>query len=103
MSRAGKPERRPIGSTVPADGHQCYNSRPMPDDPVPPSPSDPASAKPPESAAPAPGAAVLPVQPRGAMAAIFLVAMMDFLGFGIIIPLLPNFLPELDENALESS
>jgi DHA1 family tetracycline resistance protein-like MFS transporter len=38
---------------------------------------------------------------KGAMAAIFLVAMMDFLGFGIIIPLLPNFIPQLSEEALE--
>ena len=43
-----------------------------------------------------------PVAPPGALFAIFLVAVMDFLGFGIIIPLLPNFLPELTEQALES-
>jgi DHA1 family tetracycline resistance protein-like MFS transporter len=39
--------------------------------------------------------------PKGAMAAIFLVAMMDFLGFGIIIPLLPSFIPGFSEESLK--
>lgn len=35
------------------------------------------------------------------MFAIFLIAVMDFLGFGIIIPLLPRYVPEYKENALK--
>ncbi|HEX8910909.1 MAG TPA: MFS transporter, partial [Humisphaera sp.] len=61
--------------------------------------SDPAA--PPASPDAGSGAPDPAAPPKGAMAAIFLVAVMDFLGFGIIIPLLPNFLPELNEEALE--
>jgi DHA1 family tetracycline resistance protein-like MFS transporter len=49
------------------------------------------------AAAPAPEAG----PPKGALAAIFLVAAMDFLGFGIIIPLLPRLIPDYRENALK--
>ncbi|MDB5295761.1 MAG: tetracycline resistance efflux pump [Phycisphaerales bacterium] len=69
-------------------------------------PSDPPTIPPPTApAAAAPldaAASAEPGPPKGAMFAIFLVAVMDFLGFGIIIPLLPNFIPQLDEKALET-
>ncbi|QOV87908.1 MFS transporter [Humisphaera borealis] len=35
------------------------------------------------------------------MFAIFLIAVMDFLGFGIILPLLPRYVPEYKEHALK--
>ena len=41
------------------------------------------------------------VVPKGAMFAIFLIAVMDFLGFGIIIPLLPRYVPQYQEHALK--
>ena len=49
------------------------------------------------AAGPAPDAG----PPKGALAAIFLVAAMDFLGFGIIIPLLPRLVPDYRENPLK--
>ena len=53
-----------------------------------------------ESAAgPAPDPAAPP--PKGAMFAIFLIAVMDFLGFGIIIPLLPRYIPDYKDSALK--
>ncbi len=39
--------------------------------------------------------------PRGAMRIIFFIVFMDLLGFGIIIPLLPRYVPNYRENALK--
>lgn len=39
--------------------------------------------------------------PRGAMAAIFLIILVDFLGFGLIIPLLPFYVPDYEHNGLK--
>lgn len=55
----------------------------------------PAAPLPPDVRSPAAG------PPKGAVAAIFLVAAMDFLGFGIIIPLLPRYIPDYRESALK--
>lgn len=43
-----------------------------------------------------------PVEPpRGALGVIFLIVLIDLLGFGIIIPLLPFYVPGFKENALK--
>jgi len=42
-----------------------------------------------------------PVAPKGALLAIFLIVFMDLLGFGIIIPLLPRYIPNYQGNPLE--
>ena len=39
--------------------------------------------------------------PKGALGIIFLIVFMDLLGFGIIIPLLPFYVPGYEENALK--
>ena len=39
--------------------------------------------------------------PRGALAAIFLIVFVDLLGFGIIIPLLPRYVPEFTEHPMK--
>ena len=39
--------------------------------------------------------------PKRALSIIFLIIFTDFLGFGIIIPLLPFFVPEFQENAVK--
>ena len=38
--------------------------------------------------------------PKGALKIIFFIVMMDFIGFGIIIPLLPFYVPGYDPNSL---
>src|SRR5688572_5603485 len=38
---------------------------------------------------------------RGAMGVIFLIVLIDLLGFGIIIPLLPRYVPDYKTNALK--
>jgi DHA1 family tetracycline resistance protein-like MFS transporter len=44
----------------------------------------------------------LPTQPpKGALLAIFLIILVDFLGFGLIIPLLPFYVPGYQHNALK--
>jgi DHA1 family tetracycline resistance protein-like MFS transporter len=48
---------------------------------------------PPNSAAAAP--------PKGALGAIFLIVFVDLLGFGIIIPLLPRYVPDFTENPVK--
>jgi DHA1 family tetracycline resistance protein-like MFS transporter len=40
--------------------------------------------------------------PKGALAIIFLIIFTDFLGFGIIIPLLPFFVPDFQEHSIAS-
>ena len=57
------------------------------------SPLDPAAG----AAAPAPAAG----PPKGALGIIFLIVFMDLLGFGIIIPLLPFYVPGYDGNPLK--
>jgi MFS transporter, DHA1 family, tetracycline resistance protein len=52
----------------------------------------------PESAA---GETPQDAPPKGALSIIFLIIFTDFLGFGIIIPLLPFFVPEYQENAIK--
>jgi len=42
-----------------------------------------------------------PQPPKSALAIIFLIVFTDFLGFGIIIPLLPFYVPNYRENALK--
>jgi MFS family permease len=42
-----------------------------------------------------------PEPPRGALGIIFLIVFMDLLGFGIIIPLLPFYVPGYRDNALK--
>src|SRR5258706_755241 len=44
----------------------------------------------------------LPVDPpKGALLAIFLIILVDFLGFGLIIPLLPFYIPGYQERPLQ--
>lgn len=50
---------------------------------------------------PAPTDTAPVVPPKGAMFAIFLIAVMDFLGFGIILPLLPRYIPDYKNQALQ--
>ena len=52
-----------------------------------------------ESPSPAPQPADPP--PKGALGIIFLIVFMDLLGFGIIIPLLPRYIPEFTEHAFK--
>lgn len=42
-----------------------------------------------------------PQPPRGALAIIFFIVLMDLLGFGIIIPLLAFYVPDFQHNALK--
>src|SRR5215208_2320094 len=39
--------------------------------------------------------------PKGAMGIIFLIVLIDLMGFGIIIPLLPRYVPDYKTNALK--
>jgi DHA1 family tetracycline resistance protein-like MFS transporter len=39
--------------------------------------------------------------PKGALSAIFLIVFVDLLGFGIIIPLLPRYVPNFTENPVK--
>jgi DHA1 family tetracycline resistance protein-like MFS transporter len=39
--------------------------------------------------------------PKGALMAIFLIILVDFLGFGLIIPLLPFYIPDYQHNPLK--
>jgi DHA1 family tetracycline resistance protein-like MFS transporter len=39
--------------------------------------------------------------PKGALAAIFLIVFVDLLGFGIIIPLLPRYVPDFTEHPVK--
>src|ERR687890_1213448 len=39
--------------------------------------------------------------PKGAMGIIFLIVLIDLMGFGIIIPLLPFYVPDYKEHALK--
>src|SRR5258706_1596895 len=44
----------------------------------------------------------LPVDPpKGALLAIFLIILVDFLGFGLIIPLLPFYIPGYQDRTLQ--
>src|SRR5258706_11872433 len=44
----------------------------------------------------------LPVEPpKGALLSIFLIVLVDFLGFGLIIPLLPFYIPDYQNNPLK--
>jgi DHA1 family tetracycline resistance protein-like MFS transporter len=49
-----------------------------------------------EAPAAAPGEA-----PRGALLSIFLIVLVDFLGFGLIIPLLPFYVPDYEHNPMK--
>ena len=49
---------------------------------------------PPQPLSPAPGA-------RGAMAIIFLIVLMDLLGFGIIVPLLAFYIPDMGDHPMK--
>ena len=60
-------------------GRLCYNAPPMPDAGV----ETDAAAEP----------------PKGALGVIFLIVLMDLLGFGIIIPLLPFYVPDFQHHA----
>ena len=42
-----------------------------------------------------------PAPPRGALGIIFLIVFVDLLGFGIIIPLLPRYVPDFTEHPLK--
>jgi DHA1 family tetracycline resistance protein-like MFS transporter len=42
-----------------------------------------------------------PAPPRGALLSIFLIVLVDFLGFGLIIPLLPFYVPDYAHNPLK--
>lgn len=42
-----------------------------------------------------------PEQPRGALAIIFFIVLMDLMGFGIIIPLLAFYVPDFQHNPLK--
>src|SRR5689334_10568449 len=39
--------------------------------------------------------------PKGALFSIFLIILVDFIGFGIIIPLLPFYIPNYQEHAMQ--
>src|SRR3954454_21416373 len=39
--------------------------------------------------------------PKGALFSIFLIVLVDFLGFGLIIPLLPFYIPDYQHNPLK--
>jgi DHA1 family tetracycline resistance protein-like MFS transporter len=39
--------------------------------------------------------------PKGALLAIFLIILVDFLGFGLIIPLLPFYVPDYEHNPMK--
>src|SRR3954463_13707264 len=39
--------------------------------------------------------------PKGALMAIFLIILVDFLGFGLIIPLLPFYVPDYANNPMK--
>src|SRR5882724_10695251 len=39
--------------------------------------------------------------PKGALLAIFLIILVDFLGFGLIIPLLPFYIPGYQDRTLQ--
>jgi DHA1 family tetracycline resistance protein-like MFS transporter len=41
------------------------------------------------------------VAPKGALMAIFLIILVDFLGFGLIIPLLPFYVPDYESNPMK--
>src|SRR5436190_63196 len=44
----------------------------------------------------------LPAEPpKGALFSIFLIILVDFIGFGIIIPLLPFYIPNYQEHAMQ--
>src|SRR4051812_24090044 len=42
-----------------------------------------------------------PEPPKGALSAIFMIVFVDLLGFGIIIPLLPRYVPNFTENPVK--
>src|SRR5947199_7976421 len=42
-----------------------------------------------------------PQPPKGALGTIFLIVFVDLLGFGIIIPLLPRYVPQFKEHPLK--
>jgi DHA1 family tetracycline resistance protein-like MFS transporter len=44
---------------------------------------------------------LLPEPPKGALFSIFLIVLVDFLGFGLIIPLLPFYIPDYQHNPLK--
>src|SRR5215217_5934047 len=39
--------------------------------------------------------------PKGALLSIFLIVLVDFLGFGLIIPLLPFYVPDYERNPMK--
>src|ERR1044071_1406223 len=39
--------------------------------------------------------------PKGALLSIFLIVLVDFLGFGLIIPLLPFYVPDYEHNPMK--
>src|SRR5215212_8299771 len=47
------------------------------------------------------GDASPPEPPKGALGAIFLIVFVDLLGFGIIIPLLPRYVPQFTEHPVK--
>src|SRR5215213_1999427 len=48
-----------------------------------------------------PAAAAGEPAPKGALLAIFLIVLVDFLGFGLIIPLLPFYVPDYENNPMK--
>src|SRR3954471_9627070 len=42
-----------------------------------------------------------PPAPKGPLGIIFLIILVDFLGFGIIIPLLPFYVPDYENNPMK--
>ncbi len=66
-----------------------YNASLMPDPELPPNPAAAASPLP------------LSEPPPGALRTIFFIVFMDLLGFGIIIPLLPRYVPHYAEHPLK--
>ena len=47
--------------------------------------------------------ASVPEPPKGALRTLFFIAMMDIVGFGIIIPLLPFYVPGYNEGNLKQT
>jgi DHA1 family tetracycline resistance protein-like MFS transporter len=46
-------------------------------------------------------AGLAPEPPKGALLSIFLIVLVDFLGFGLIIPLLPFYIPDYEHNPMK--
>ena len=61
------------------------------------------AGEPPNQPRPIEYASPVPDSPKGAMRTLFFIAMMDIVGFGIIIPLLPFYIPGYNEGTLKQT